>query len=323
MMQTKVLQPDQLQDAIDLLKSGETVALPTETVYGLAADANNDTAIEKIFLAKGRPSDHPLIVHIEGVEKVCDWAEYIPSEVYVLAKHFWPGPLTMILQKKKGVSDLITGGLDSIGIRVPNHPIIRAIIKKLGYALVAPSANAHKKISPTQLSHVLKDLDGKIAAIVDGGSCTIGIESTIIDLRNETPTILRPGSITCEMIEQVLQKKIHIPYSHREKVAGNMEVHYQPEKPLFLLSLDNINQLSKGEGDLAIMHYSGLDKKDCAIYYHMSSNKSEYAKKLYSVLNAIDKTGARKILVEIPPNHDEWADVHDRLIKASSKGNSD
>lgn len=319
MMETKRLQAEQLDQAIEFLKNGEVVALPTETVYGLAADAKNDIAIEKIFIVKGRPSDHPLIVHIESVEKVSEWAAYIPPEVAILAEHFWPGPLTMILEKKTGVSDLITGGLDSIGLRVPNHPLFFQVINGLGNAVVAPSANAHKKTSPTHPLHVLKDLDGKIAAVVDGGSCSVGIESTIIDLRNKVPAILRPGAITQEMIEKVLKKKIYAPFKHNEKVAGNMEIHYQPEKPLFLVSLNKIKKITEIEKNIAIMHISEIEKKNDAFYYKMPSSKAEYAKNLYATLNDIDKTQVTKILVEIPPNTQEWADVQDRLQKAASK----
>ena len=193
------------------------------------------------------------------------------------------------------------------------------IIKKLGNGIVAPSANAHKKTSSTKPLHVLKTLGGKIAGVVDGGACTIGIESTIIDMTKEIPVILRPGSITTEMIENVLKMKIECPFNHNERVSGNMKIHYQPEKPLFLLPLDQIEFFSKKEDNVAIMHYSKISKSRDAIYYKMSKNKREYANSLYDTVHLIDNTNVDKILVETPPNLSEWSDIHDRLLKASKK----
>lgn len=318
-MKTKILNASQIDEAVALLRSGEIVALPTETVYGLAADCKNNVAIHKIFTAKDRPSDHPLIVHIDAFDKVNDWAEQIPENAQKLAESFWPGPLTMIFKKKNEVSNLITGCLNTVALRVPNHPVILEIIKKLGNGIVAPSANAHQKISPTKPEHVLKTLEGKIAAIVDGSICSIGIESTIIDMTKKTPIILRPGAITPTMIEKVLNMKIEFPFNHNEKIPGNMKIHYQPEKPLYLLSLDQIERLSQTEDIIAIVHYSKILKIKNATYYKMSKNNIEYAKNLYDILHTVDNTNVKKILFEAPPCLSEWADVHDRLMKASWK----
>ena len=318
-MKTKILKINQIDEAVDLLKNGELVALPTETVYGLAADAQNEIAIQKIFGAKGRPQDHPLILHIDSYKKLDYWTQNVSTYAQKLAEHFWPGPLSIVLNKNNNVSDIITGGLNSVAIRVPKHPVILEVIDKLGNGIVAPSANAHQKTSPTKPIHVLKTLNGKIPAILDGGMSSVGIESTIIDMTKDVPTILRYGTITKEMIEEVLQSKINYHINQNERISGNMKNHYQPEKPLFLLSTNKIESLSSEEGDGAIMHYSNISKKDRFVYYQMSQNKEQYAKHLYNALHEIDNMGVDKIFVEKPPELLEWRDVNDRLLKASLK----
>lgn len=318
-MKTVILPSDQIDDVISLLRNSEVVAIPTETVYGLAADATNEQALSKIFAAKGRPIDHPLIVHIDSFDRVKEWAQDIPDNASKLAAHFWPGPLTLILKKRKTVSNLITAGLDTVALRVPNHTLTLDIIKRLGNAVAAPSANIHKRTSPTRPEHVLKTLSGRIAAIIDGGVCSIGIESTIIDMTQISSVILRPGAITASMIEAVLGIKIEEKYHHQEKVPGNMLVHYQPEKPLFLLSSAEIKQRLQQENNVAIMHFSHITKNKNATYYKMPKDKREYAKVLYQTLYQIDSTKVDAIWVENPPSYMQWHDVHDRLIKASSK----
>lgn len=318
-MQTKILKSDQIDEAVDLLRNGELVALPTETVYGLAVDATNEAAIQKIFDVKGRPRNHPLILHIHSYENLDYWAHNISIYAQKLVESFWPGPLTIVLNKKNNVSHIITGGLNTVAIRVPKHPVILKVIDKLGNGIVAPSANLHQKTSPTKPIHVLKALNGKIPAILDGGMSSVGIESTIIDMTKDVPTILRYGIITKEMIEEVLQLKINSPINHNEKISGNMKNHYQPEKPLFLISTNQIEYLSSTEGDCAIMHYSDISKKDGFIYYKMPQSKEHYAKHLYNALHEIGNMGVNKIFVEKPPGFIEWSDVNDRLIKASTK----
>lgn len=318
-MKTITLQSHQIDEAVTLLKDGEVVAIPTETVYGLAADATNEQAIGKIFAAKRRPSDHPLIVHVDSFDKVINWAEQISENATKLAACFWPGPLTMIFKKRKTVSNLITAGLDTVALRVPNHELTLEVIKRLGNAVAAPSANLHKRTSPTRPEHVLVTLSDKIAAVIEGGACGIGIESTIIDMTKESPVILRPGAITAPMIENVLGIKIEEKYASQQKVPGNMLLHYQPEKPLFLLSIDEIKWRLKKEFNVAIMHYSRINKNRKASYYKMPQDKSQYAKALYETLYRMDCTNVNKIFVEKPPSCIEWHDVNDRLIKASTK----
>lgn len=317
-MKTQILKPSQIEDAANLLKKGELVAIPTETVYGLAADASNEEAIRKIFVAKRRPTDHPLIVHIASFEAAREWAKEIPESAIKIAEHFWPGPLTLILKKRKNVSPLITGGQQTIALRMPINPIALQIIERLGKPIAAPSANAHKRTSPTKPEHVLKTLSGKIAAVVDGGQSSVGLESTIIDMTAVLPTVVRPGAITSVMIQKVLRKEVREKYDDRGKVPGSMPAHYQPEKPLFLFSGEEIKEYSLQENNIAILHYTNLAKNKNALYYKMPENSREYAKILYDVLYTIDSTSVNKIWVEKPPQHVAWAHVIDRLNRASS-----
>ncbi|MEX1377059.1 MAG: L-threonylcarbamoyladenylate synthase [Eubacteriales bacterium] len=195
---------DAIIEASELLKNGEVVAIPTETVYGLAADATNDKAIKKIFEAKGRPSDNPLIVHIYTIDQVGEFAENIGSKAKQLMKEFWPGPLTLVLEKKKNVSNILTAGLKTVALRMPQHPVAFSILEQGNLALAAPSANISGKPSPTSAAQVYEDMNGKIPVIVDGGNCEIGLESTVLDVSVDPPCILRPGTVTKEMIEELI-----------------------------------------------------------------------------------------------------------------------
>lgn len=320
-MNTAILKPHQIDQAVTLLSDGELVALPTETVYGLAADASNSAAIEKVFIAKGRPTDHPLILHVASMEALRHWVSEVPDCAQILGEKFWPGPLTMVFHKKEHVSDLITAGLPTVAVRVPSHPMMQEVLRHLSSgAVVAPSANFHKKISPTQAQHVLKTLNNRIAAVLDGGTCAIGIESTIIDMTKKTPTILRYGAITQQMIEDFLGGPVDAPATHQEKVAGNMKYHYQPEKPLFLIKIAEIQKYHQTKTAAAFLHISNPQTRRSEIsYYQMPDNPTEYAQCLYELLHQIDQTESAMILVERPPERSEWKGVIDRLVKASVK----
>lgn len=323
-MKTTLLQSHQIDEAVSLLKKGELVALPTETVYGLAGDATNDQAIRKIFISKKRPLNHPLILHVGSLDEVLHLTNHVSDMAKLLAERFWPGPLTMLFYKNSKVSELITGGLQTLAIRIPDHPVMLEVLKKFGRPLVAPSANIYKKISPTNVEHVIKGLAGQIAAIVDGGTCKIGIESTIIDMTKEQPTILRPGVISRSMIEEVTGVSIEAPLIHKEKISGNMEIHYQPDTPLLMLSLSEIQHLlsKKNYHNIAIMHCSELEASQGVALYPMPADQSDYARLMYQTLHNIDKTNAEKILVERPIDNPEWSGIYDRLSKASTKDKS-
>lgn len=317
-METKLFQPDQINEVISLLKAGKIVALPTETVYGLAADAKNEDAIKKIFIAKKRPINHPLIVHIDSFNRIQEWVDKIPDCAYQLSESFWPGPLTILLNKKSNVSDLITGSSPKIALRIPNNHLMLDIINKTGGALVAPSANVYKKLSSTKAEHVINNLSGKISAVLDGGKCSVGIESTILDLTTEIPRILRPGSISKDMIESSLNIEVTDFKNHSEQVSRNILDHYQPNIPCFLMTLCQIQDYigNSGNINIAVMHYSYFLCNKVKSY-KLPSNQLGFSQNMYETLHEIDKSGAQLILIEMPPR--EWIDVNDRLYKAQYK----
>lgn len=324
---TQLLNANKKEDisiAADLLKSGDLVAVPTETVYGLAADARNPEAVKKIFTAKNRPVDHPLIVHIASYEKLHEWAKNISPLAHVLAKHFWPGPLTLLLHKADSVNTVVTGGLDTIALRVPANKALLSLLNIIDTGLAAPSANPHKKISPTIAKHVMDGLSGKIAAVLDGGPCDVGLESTILDLTGLEPRILRPGPITQKMLEDVLHMNVLVAEKHAQKVAGNMEVHYQPHTSTMLMPLEEIKayvaQSANKDKKIAIMHYSNFEAQESNVcHMKVPCDKSGYAQNMYHAMHSLDAVNADLIIIESPPSDPEWADVLDRLSKAASK----
>ena len=227
--------------AVALLRQGELVALPTETVYGLGADALNPAAVAKIFAAKGRPSDHPLIVHLADAEQIVDWARDIPREAIALARAFWPGPLTLILKKEEGVPDIVTGGQDTVGLRVPNHPVALELLRAFGGGVAAPSANRFGRISPTTAEHVRQELGERVPLILEGGACQVGLESTILDLSRDVPVILRPGAIGVDDIARVIGRRPRLRGEEQQpdaapRVSGALAAHYAPRTPLELVA---------------------------------------------------------------------------------------
>ncbi len=261
-MHTVLLQPSHvpdMQQALQLLQAGQLVAVPTETVYGLAADASNAQAVEAIFAAKGRPSNHPLIVHVADAQQMRLWAQDIPEVAWRLADAFWPGPMTLLLKKAPAVLDVVTGQLDTIGLRVPAHPVLLSLLTQGNLAVAAPSANRYKKLSPTSAQQVMAGLAGRIAAVVDGGDCQHGLESTIIDVTGEVPKILRAGPITADDIAFVLGIRVLQPSQHDVRVPGNVKAHYQPGTPLYLKPTSEIlAKLSTMPDDIAVIYHSAL-----------------------------------------------------------------
>jgi len=298
--------------------------VPTETVYGLAADARNPDAVMKIFAAKDRPRSHPLIVHVHNAECLSQWASDIPDAAYALAVAFWPGPLTLLLKKAPGVNCTVTGGLDTIGLRVPDHAVLRNVIEALGSGLAAPSANPHKKLSPTSAQQVMACLDGKIAAVLDGGNCTVGLESTIVDLTTDEIRILRSGPITRGQLEAVLGQPVILPQQHTMAVPGNMQVHYQPHTPLHILTHQAlITALQHCDSSrCAVLAFGTPSSELRQIPVHtciaMPQDKQAYASVLYQRLYELDQLQPACILLEQPPQTEAWLDVNDRLGKAAS-----
>jgi L-threonylcarbamoyladenylate synthase len=307
--------------AVQLLAQGELVAVPTETVYGLAADARQPQAVMKIFAAKDRPRSHPLIVHLDSADKLSQWAQRIPPAAQSLAKAFWPGPLTLLLHKAPHVDSTVTGGLDTIALRVPDHPVLLQIIAALGSGIAAPSANPHKRLSPTSAAQVMGSLTGRIAAVLDGGACKVGLESTIVDLTGDTLRILRSGPITREQLEAVLDQPVELPIRHDISVPGNMQVHYQPHAPLHLLSRAQLLSYVAGhpEEKLAAL-FIGAPPAALANLQQLSlpADKAGYARELYQRLHELDSVQPSRILLEAPPQDEAWLDVHDRLSRAAT-----
>lgn len=309
--------PAGIDRAVALLQAGELVAVPTETVYGLAADASNPLAVAKIFAAKGRPANHPLIVHVGHVSQLNDWAQDIPPTALLLAQAFWPGPLTLLLHKAPQVSDVVTGGKQTIGLRLPAHPLLLQILQQSGLAVAAPSANPYKKLSPTSAEQVLAGLNGKIAAVLDGGDCQVGLESTIVDLSGEQIQVLRAGPISAAELEAVLGVPVTTPQSHNVAVPGNVKAHYQPGKPLQMFSRAELFQQLPAASDVILLCHSD----DVANSYHgttlrLSPEKTAYARALYRTLFQADSLAGRQIWLEQPPQEPAWADVNDRLARA-------
>lgn len=343
----KTVGPDAITQAAHLLEEGKLVAIPTETVYGLAADANNPAAVAAIFKAKGRPSHHPLIVHVARDADLSHWAIDIPPAAQQLIAAFWPGPLTLILKRAPGVDDVITGGQDSIGVRCPSHPVAQALLKlfRAGQGgVAAPSANRFGRVSPTTAQHVVDELGepgvGPVSAVLDGGPCEVGIESTIIDLtRLEThgPVLLRPGQISVQQLERVLGRALATTDHAAPRVSGSLDAHYAPRTPLVLIErqalVDTIATLKAKHHqvlslaiDKEVVHTDALqteglqseslDRED-VFTAHMPSDPQAYAQALYAQLRSLDQVGADLILVEQPPKTTAWQGIDDRLQRAA------
>lgn len=313
--------PSDVNRAESILSGGGIVAVPTETVYGLAADASNNAAVEAIFAAKNRPVDHPLIVHVSSADELSKWAMDIPDEAKTLAAAFWPGPLTLLLKKAPHVSKLVTGGLETIGLRVPAHPGILGLLQSTGLGLAAPSANPYKQLSPTSAAQVIDKLDGKIDAVLDGGDCSIGLESTIVDLSSAEIRVLRVGPISPSELSRVLGKAISAPLNHSVSVSGNVEDHYQPRTPLRLVSRQEMVRLiAENSSEAAFVVRDGFtefNEEGLSRTVVMPPSKQAFAKTLYRTLHELDNRSLAIIWFEKPPHTEEWLDVNDRLQKAS------
>jgi L-threonylcarbamoyladenylate synthase len=304
--------------AVALLRAGELVAFPTETVYGLGADASNPVATARIFAAKGRPADHPLIVHLADVAQLSDWAAVIPDAAQVLARAFWPGPMTMILKKQVWVSDVVTGGQDTVGLRIPDHPVALDLLRAFEGGIAGPSANRFGHISPTTAEHVREELGEAVAMVLEGGACEVGIESTIIDLSRGEPVILRPGMIGPDAITAVLGRRPALGHAamtgKTPRVSGNLSAHYAPRTPMRMVTRMEIEDAQKNCAVLvrAVEYMPGR----FAMSIEAPFDAAGYARDLYANLRALDASGASVILVEALPADPEWDAILDRLGRA-------
>jgi L-threonylcarbamoyladenylate synthase len=330
-------QQSQIEAAAALIRKGGVVAMPTETVYGLAADASNADAVRRIFEIKGRPADHPLILHVADESQLRYWAREVPQSAKLLARQFWPGPLTLILPRSEHVSDSITGGQDTVGLRVPDHPVALALLRALGEnaALAAPSANRYGRISPTTAQHVRDELGDSVAMILDGGPCQVGLESTIVSCIGDQVTVLRPGGIPLSAIENVLQHKVMVVDSSTAeiRVSGSVLSHYAPTTPLELLPREQMWQRAcelEAQGlRVATLEWSAPDAIPVQNTVHsehagisrtaMPANPVAYGQMLYATLRQLDNAHFARLLAEAPPQTVEWLAVADRLKRASHR----
>lgn len=322
MISTQLLDASSSRDialAKQILQRGGLVAVPTETVYGLAANAMDPVAVKSIFAAKGRPSDHPLIVHIAGPDDLLHWAVDIPPVAYQLAASFWPGPLTMLLHKSPRVPAEVTAGRETIGLRVPANLVLLALLKDLEFGVAAPSANPYKRLSPTSAAQVFAQMSGRIDAVLDGGDCKVGLESTILDLTGSQLRILRAGPITATAITQCTGLPVSQPLQHDMAVPGNVAEHYRPNTSLHLGTREQIEAASKVKGRrIACLFYASAgDVPDAAQTIVMPKNKALYAQRLYKTLYSLDGLGLDAIWLEYPPTDEQWRDVNDRLARAA------
>ena len=309
-----------VETAVHLLEKGELVAIPTETVYGLAANALNEKAVLEIFKVKNRPQFDPLIVHVASMAKAKELAETFPEKAEKLAATFWPGPLTLLVKKKSFIPDLVTSGLDTVAIRCPDHDLTRALLQALSFPLAAPSANPFGYISPTRPAHVNEQLGEKIKYILDGGDCAVGIESTIIGFENEVPMVYRLGGLSLEKIESVIGKvSVQLNSSSNPKAPGQLQSHYAPTKKM---KLGNINDLLRLYGTERVgvitfqKHMENIDG-DHQIILSPTGNLEEAAQKLFASLRTLDKNDIDMILAEEVPDVGLGKAINDRLRRAA------
>ncbi len=331
----------QIDDAARALMRGELVAFPTETVYGLGADASAPGAVARIYAAKGRPSNHPVIVHVAKPSDIQAWCSDVPNQAWALAKAFWPGPLTMILRRNHAVDALVSGGQHTIGVRCPLHPVAHALLTAFAKmktdagevlaGVAAPSANRFGRVSPTQAQHVrteFVDLVQQGMPVLEGGDSEVGIESTIVDLSSLSDggsvALLRPGAITSEQIEAVLGCKVSGQTKQSPRVSGSLKAHYAPATPLMLcpgvsLGVWVKRWLDTHEGRLAVMTRSGFKfSSDRLEQVLMPQAAADYARELYASLRRIDDLPVNALVIEQVPNDTEWAGVVDRLSRAAA-----
>lgn len=315
--------PDDLARAAALLRAGKLVAFPTETVYGLGADAGNPDAVSGIFRAKGRPEDHPVIVHLPSAAALGDWAREIPDSARRLAEMFWPGPLTLVLRRAQGVPDAITGGQDTVGLRVPGDRTALGLLRAFGGALAAPSANRFGHVSPTTVDHVEQEFGDEVAAVVDGGRCTVGVESTIVDLTGDRPRLLRPGMIRVDALEAELgQPLVRVGDEDGPRAPGRLASHYAPGAPLEMVVAETLELrldacLEAGERVAVLARREAPADIGGAMWIEMPRQPVQFARALYAELRLADRYRPDRILVESPPDSPGWEAISDRLRRAS------
>ena len=303
----------EVRRAAQILRAGGLVAFPTETVYGLGADAASEKAIARLYAVKRRPVDHPVIVHFASADDAFGWAAAVPPPARELAKEFWPGPLTLILKRSARAKNFVTGGQDTVGLRVPSHPVAHELLSLFGGAVAAPSANRFGRVSPTTAAHVREDLGKDVDLVLEGGPSEVGIESTIVDLSGGA-VLLRPGHVSKEQLEAVIgpvgEKAAASP-----RHSGGLERHYAPRTPARMVPAHALDkEISRGKS-VAVLAFSRPDER-VDFWLRMPREPHAYARRLYAALRELDSAECEQILVEAPPGGDEWDAVRDRLKRA-------
>lgn len=296
--------PGAVQEAVRILRTGGLVAFPTETVYGLGADADNAQALQSIFRVKGRPTSHPLIVHLGSGDEIQDWAISIPDEAHLLIRTYWPGPLTLILKRAQRVLPAVTGGQDTVGLRVPDHKLALAMLREFRGGVAAPSANRFGRVSPTCAEHVRQDLGGEVDYILDGGQCAIGVESTIVDFSSGEPVIVRPGGVAREALQETLRQRLMVRGIAGLRVSGQLDSHYAPRALVVVVPPEESPTRAEG--------LRATGKKVVLL-----SPQDVLPDQLYASLRRADDTGAEVIVVPAPEESGLGLAVADRLRKAA------
>jgi len=314
----------ELEAAVEALRDGELVAFPTETVYGLGANASNPAAVQKVFALKGRPPNHPVIVHIDDQKYLRRWARDVPPAAQKLADAFWPGPLTLVLPRAEGVLDVVTGGQDTVAVRIPSHPMAQQLLTAFGGGIAAPSANRYGRLSATRAEHVRDEFGDDVKVVLDGGESQVGLESTIVSCGPGTLRLLRPGSISLARLRDVAGDVQVGPDKASPRVPGSTAAHYAPQTPVLLVpggELDAMAEtLSEGGQRIAVLAQRlPLRTYPTVTWINAGKRVDAYAHDLYANLRALDKAGGIRILVQEVPGDERWDAVRDRLVRAAAR----
>jgi L-threonylcarbamoyladenylate synthase len=313
--------------AVEILRQGGLVAFPTETVYGLGSDASNEAAVRRIFAVKHRPADHPLIVHIPDASHLAHWAAMVPEVAARLAAAFWPGPLTLVLKRAPGVLQAVTGGQDTVALRVPHHPLALDLLRAFGNGIAAPSANRFGRLSPTSAAHVRAELGDEVDLILDGGECAVGIESTIVDVTVSQPRVLRPGGIGLATIAEVIGHEPVAAGSDAPRAPGRLAAHYAPRTEMAVVDgrgfAEAVRAAVQSGRRVAVFSQQAAPPSAQVIERRAPGAASEYAKVMYRALRELDEAGADLLLVEAVPVAPGWLAVRDRLARAASRDLAD
>ncbi len=313
----------EIDNAVAILRAGGLVAFPTETVYGLGADASNPEAVKRVFAAKGRPHDHPLIVHVADAVQLANWAREFPPAARALARRFWPGPLTLILRRSPRVNELVTGGQDTVALRVPSHPVAQTLLRRFGGGVAAPSANRFGRVSATTAEHVRREFGSAVDCVLDGGAADVGIESTIVDVSGTQPVLLRPGWITVDELEEALDGPLAPADARSPRAPGTLARHYSPKTPLMMMEADLLLELAASlarQGKrVAVLARPALQPLAPGLTWIAApQDAAGYAHQLYASLRRLDEAGCDTILVEVPPQDAAWFAIRDRLSRAAA-----